>query len=330
MKKIIENPIYIGKITYGKTVNEKVKGTRDQYHRVAVDDYMVTDGLHEPIIDHDTWEKARDRRNSISKRYRHKGERPHEYLLTGLLKCPKCGAGLAGTVRRRTSNKTGDIEEDYFYRCTHRAEVDGKKCDLRISINEDKINKQVENIILDMSKEKKLSGLIMEKLSKNIDVDELNNERNQLIKQLRQASGAKDKLLETFDALDVTDKHYDKKYDDMQKRLEKLYDRITSIESSLAQVEGQISDVNNERLTVTQLNEILKNFDKVYYKMTAFEKRKFLNTLIERVEVYEEKTDEGYLLKEIEFKFPLNYADDGNIWLHNEKTVETVAMLDRK
>ena len=94
-----------------------------------------------------------------------------------------------------------------------------------------------------MSKEKKLSGLIMEKLSKNVDVDELNNERNQLIKQLRQASGAKDKLLETFDALDVTDKHYDKKYDDMQKKLEKLYDRITSIESSLAQVEGQISDV---------------------------------------------------------------------------------------
>lgn len=327
VKNIIKNPVYIGKLTFGKTTTEKVKGTRDQYHRVAVDDYMITDGLHEPIIDMDTWNKARDRKKTMTQRYARRIEQPHEYILSGIVRCPKCGAGLAGTVRRRTNKKTGELEEDFFYRCTHRAEIDGKKCDLRISLNESKLNKQVEEVVLDMSKEKKLGGLLMEKLSKNVDVTELEVQRAQLTKQLTQAAGAKDKLLETLDDLEVTDKHYARKYADMQKRLEGLYDKINSIESSIEEVEGQIADVNNEKLTVAQLNEILKDFDKIYYRMTEFEKRTFMNKLIERIEVFEEKRDDGFILKNIEFKFPLNYTEDGNTWLHNEKTVETVCLL---
>ena len=330
VKNIIKNPVYIGKLTFGKTTTEKVKGTRDQYHRVAVDDYMITDGLHEPIIDMDTWNKARDRKKTMTQRYARRIEQPHEYILSGIVRCPKCGAGLAGTVRRRTNKKTGELEEDFFYRCTHRAEIDGKKCDLRISLNESKLNKQVEEVVLDMSKEKKLGGLLMEKLSKNVDVTELEVQRAQLTKQLTQAAGAKDKLLETLDDLEVTDKHYARKYSDMQKRLEGLYDKINSIESSIEEVEGQIADVNNEKLTVAQLNEILKDFDKIYYRMTEFEKRTFMNKLIERIEVFEEKRDDGFILKNIEFKFPLNYTEDGNTWLHNEKTVETVCLLGNR
>ncbi len=45
--RVLDNPVYIGKITYGKSTTERVKGTRDEYHRVQVEDYMVTDGKHE-------------------------------------------------------------------------------------------------------------------------------------------------------------------------------------------------------------------------------------------------------------------------------------------
>ena len=31
--KILDNPVYTGKIAYGKNVTEKVKGTRDEYRR---------------------------------------------------------------------------------------------------------------------------------------------------------------------------------------------------------------------------------------------------------------------------------------------------------
>ena len=49
--KILDNPVYIGKIAYGRTATEKVKGSRDQYKRVKTDDYMLIDGIHEAIVD---------------------------------------------------------------------------------------------------------------------------------------------------------------------------------------------------------------------------------------------------------------------------------------
>ena len=57
--KILDNPVYTGKIAYGKNVTEKVKGTRDEYRRVKTDDYLLADGLHEAIVDEEMWEAAR-------------------------------------------------------------------------------------------------------------------------------------------------------------------------------------------------------------------------------------------------------------------------------
>ena len=59
---------------------------------------------------------------------------------------------------------------------------------------------------------------------------------------------------------------------------------------------GQNSSVFG--LTVLELNEILKNFDKAYDKMTDIEKRNFMNKLIERVEICNEKTVETCCLLE--------------------------------
>ena len=61
--KILDNPVYIGKIAYGRSVTEKVKGSRDEYKRIRNDDYMLVDGIHEAIIDQETWEATRLRRN---------------------------------------------------------------------------------------------------------------------------------------------------------------------------------------------------------------------------------------------------------------------------
>ena len=40
-----------------------------------------------------------------------------------------------------------------------------------------------------------------------------------------------------MDHLSVSDKNYDKKYNDMQERIDKLYDEITDIEDTMEEVE---------------------------------------------------------------------------------------------
>lgn len=59
---ILDNPVYTGKIAYGKSKTQKVKGTRDQYRRVKVDDYLLADGKHDAIINENLWEEAQQKR----------------------------------------------------------------------------------------------------------------------------------------------------------------------------------------------------------------------------------------------------------------------------
>lgn len=49
--------------------------------------------------------------------------------------------------------------------------------------------------------------------------------------------GAKKKLVLMLDKLDVNDRHYERKYQDMQERLDNLYDRISELEETLADIE---------------------------------------------------------------------------------------------
>lgn len=92
--KILDNPVYAGKIAYGKNATEKVKGTRDQYRRVKKDDYLLADGLHEAIIDLETWEAAKAKRRVTGVKWNKTHSLDHEHILSGILKCPVCGSGM--------------------------------------------------------------------------------------------------------------------------------------------------------------------------------------------------------------------------------------------
>lgn len=68
----------------------------------------------------------------------------------------------------------------------------------------------------------------------------------------------------------------------------------------------------------------------IYKSMSDLERKEFYHTLIERIDLYPEYTSDGRLLKHIEFKFPVSYdSKDGQKWLINENTVETVALMER-
>ena len=123
--KILDNPVYTGKIAYGKNVTEKVKGTRDEYRRVKTDDYLLADGLHGAIVDEETWEAAREKRKRTGVKWNKTHSLEHEHILSGFLKCPVCGAGMAGTVRRRKNKKSGEYKDDFYYRCQHRRKIAG-------------------------------------------------------------------------------------------------------------------------------------------------------------------------------------------------------------
>ena len=333
IRGILDNPVYIGKIAYGKSATEKVKGTRDQYRRVVQDDYLIADGNHEAIIDNDTWEAAQKKRKETGVKWNKTHSLEHEHILSGLLKCPICGTGMAGTVRRRKNKKTGVYKDDFYYRCLHRKKIDEEHfCNFKLSLNQDEINKAVEEVILRMTSSPGYSEAIAKKLGEKVDVSALENEKEQYRTQLRQAIGAKNKLTAMLDKLDVEDKHYDRKYQDMQDRLDNLYDKISEIEDAIADIEEKIAGVYGEQVTAEYLYQVLKNFDKIYYEMTDLEKKEFMRNFIDAIEILPERTESGRILKHIDLRFPIYYegSEGDQIRLLNELNVETVCLLSNR
>ena len=330
---ILDNPVYTGKIAYGKSKTQKVKGTRDQYHRVKVDDYLLADGKHEAIIDESLWEEAQQKRKENSVKWNKTHSLEHEHILSGVVKCPLCGTGMAGTVRRRKNKKTGEYKDDFYYRCLHRRKMDEEHfCNYKYSLNQNELNQQVEQVILNMADNENFGDFIKRQLEQKIDVSALEEEREQLRRQLRQLTGAKKKLMDMLDKLDVSDKHYDRKYQDMQDRLDTLYDKISDIEDMVTDINEKIHSAYSEHLTAKEIYKTLEHFDIIYYKMSDFEKKEFIRNFVESIELYPDRKTNERIIEQINFNFPVYYdGQEGcEIRLLNEKTVETVVLLSHK
>ena len=173
---------------------------------------------------------------------------------------------------------------------------------------------------------------VMDKVNTKVDVSALEEERERIRKLLRQVMGAKAKLTDMLDKLDVMDKHYDRKYQDMHDRLDNLYDKISEYEDSIADITAKIEAVYGNQITGKQIYDILVHFEMMYYKMTDLEKKEFMKDFINSIELYPEKMDNGSIVKQINFKFGVYYEghETMDIRLLNEKTVETVVMLSHK
>ena len=289
-------------------------------------------GRHDAIIDEDTWNKAREKRKETGVKWNKIHDLDHEHLLAGILKCPICGASLAGTVRRK-KYPSGKVNSTFYYRCLHRKRIEstGKKCDFKPSLNQIDTDAEIIGVIHDMVNDEQFEAFIRGKLDEKVDVSSFEAEREGLRTQLVQATGAKDKLMQQLDRLDVTDRHYDRKYQDMQDRLDTLYDRIVDLEEKIDDVTDKISGAYDENLTSKQLCKVLLQFDEMFEEMTDLERKEFLYTLIERIDLFPERQENGSILKRIRFKFRVDYdAEAGGKVLLNENDVETCCLLRKR
>lgn len=90
VKDILSNPTYIGKIVWNK--RKQKKKTQNGHlliSRPRNKDYLIYDGLHEPIIDNKTWELAQEKRKQNTPKIKHNNTIQNP--LVGLVFCEKCG-----------------------------------------------------------------------------------------------------------------------------------------------------------------------------------------------------------------------------------------------
>lgn len=333
IKKVLDNPVYCGKIAFQRRKTEKIAGKHEEYHIVNQSDFPIYDGIHEAIISEDLWIQAQKKRKKTGHKSDKKHKLEHEHLLSGILKCPVCGANLYGNVNRKKKKEDGTYYKDYFfYACKHRKKIDGVRCYYDKQWNEETINGAVEETIRRVVRNPEFEAALRKKIDSRVDTSALDAEMENLQKVIRQYNGAKDKLGREMDMLDITDKHYDKKYEDMQKRLEELYDKIDETNDNIAELQSRIDFLIEQKISSDNVYKYLLYFDKLYDKFTDMEKKTFLNSFIEKIEVYPRELPNGRILKSIHFRFPLFYEGEEIIGLSwdNETTLECAVLLSRR
>lgn len=127
--------------------------------------------------------------------------------------------------------------------------MNGHKCTYRKQWNEDKINAAVEEVICKLVNNPKFKEAIQKHIDSSIDTQELDREYTGLQGWLKQVTGVKNKLADQMDNLSVSDRHYDKEYENMRVRLDKLYDEIEEIETAIEAVEKRLYNIMQEKIS---------------------------------------------------------------------------------
>ena len=289
IRRIIQNPVYSGKISYGRRRTEKVHGTRNEYRQV-------------------------------------KKEKIH--LLSGILKCPVCGAGMYGNKAIKKRKNGSNYKDFYYYGCKHRNMTRGHKCDYKKQVHEEMLDASVAEVISKLVSNPKFSDLIRSKINMEVDTSALDQEIANYEKQLRQLYHNKDTILTDIDSLDYEDKHYQRRKTDLENRLYKTYDKIDKAEELLISAKTKKRALLADKITGDNIYKALIFFDKLYAQMNEAEKREFLSQLVDNVQIYEERKENGQWLKSIEFKLPI-IEKEFTLGLDNDTQNETVVLLSK-
>ena len=326
---ILDNPVYCGKIAYGRRTLEKVKGKKNEYRRINATDYIMVDGLHEPIISEEMWNKAQEKRQTSGKKFEPKYGKDRTHLLTGLLKCPVCGGPMYAN-RHCWTKRDGANKEVGYYICGRNKHDRGKFCDYKADLKKSVIEPLVKEAVKEVVSEKYFAQAIRDrigKLGKNDDIDqEIKNFEN----KLNEIELNKARLEREIDTLPFDTKFRDRKLRDMNLRFDGMYETIAEIEELIADANLHKKAMEEEAVTLENIYKILLNFSELFDIIDEDEKKNLLCYLIKEIQLnphWENKSP----LKSIEFNFPIyrNGEEVRQLLWEENPDVETLVVLQR-
>lgn len=305
VKNILDSEVYCGKMPYGKRTVKNISG---EEKRVFTDNYIMADGRHEAIVSEEIGLAAkRKREDTRRKGRREKAEGGRENLLAGILKCPECGSSMIATK----SGKGGW----YYYKCKHQTKVRGHVCGYTRHLRQEEMDSQLFEAVMSLIDCGQFAEEVEAKMKVETDTGIIEQEIKRGQKTLDSTKKSKSSLEVEIDSLSADTPHYQRKRQDMQRRLDTLYDKLEEQEELLNILYERRKNVEENRIQKDMVYGFLKDFRLLYEKMTDSERKRFYNLLIERIEIYEEPLKNGQFIKSISFRFPILAAGEEVKWV---------------
>ena len=330
IRAILKNPVYCGKIAFGRRKLEKIHGTRNEYHQVPQENYLLVDGLHEGIVSEELWNTAQVKLLAQSKRYEpvNRGKTEQAHLLSALVKCPVCGAGMYSNKCTKRKKDGTPYKSFSYYSCKHRKMQRGQKCNFNKQIQEEVLDNAVVEVIIKLVSNPKFAAMMQEKINSKVDTTAIEQEIAAAEKQLRQYYSIKSKIMEEIDTLDPDDRHYIIRKSDLDERLYRMYDKIEEAENNLMDARAKKQAIEADKITGDNIYKVLICFEKLYNVMNPIERKKLMEHLISEIQIYPERQPNGQWLKSIKFRLPI-VENDIDLRLDNESHTECVIALSK-
>lgn len=345
VRQIIVNPVYKGTLAFGRRVTEKIEGERNVYHVIKQKDptkIIYTPGAHPAIVTEELWDAA-NAKAAINGVKKEKIFKDHEYILSGLVKCPYCGDSMYGVPNGTKINKWGEkYRPSYSYKCRNRLRESGHVCPGKSQYSCKKVDEAVRDIIMDMVSQENFSEMLSSLLDKQVDRDSILAELEQVEKDIRRYTLARTKANNQLLNLDYDSPVADQEEEILNQRLMDAMVAISEAENKKATLNYRLLEIGNAEAARKSVYDFLSVFKDLYDQLTDAEKKETMQALISSVELHtkEYMARSGQWIKAIHFKFPISYHgeivedieldENGHIFRPNQSTDETVALLRRK
>ena len=274
IREILTNPVYIGKVRYNVRQNWSEKRRRNINANP-----IITDGVHEPIIDEVLWDKVQ----AIMESKKGKPSRIYdgEYPLTGILRCPKCGAGM---VISRTTNKLADgTKKRIAYYCCGAWKNKGTSVCNSNTIRVDKANEYVFNKLSSVVSNDDMIRAITNNINKERvkRVDPSKSELERIDKELENIDKKKRKIFEAYEDDIITREEFLTRKDELNQRAKVLQESKETLLVTLA-------DDVSEEISYEFIKSVLDNFSKLLNsKESREQKKKLLHMIISKITINE-------------------------------------------
>ena len=261
VKDILSNPTYIGKIVWNRRKQKKkTKNGHLIISRPRNQDYLIYNGLHEPIIDHKTWELVQEKRKQNTPKVKHSHQIQNP--LVGLVFCEKCGKPM----QRRPYIKA---DKPATLICSN------SKCD-----NISSKLYIVENKIIEALKIWLENYKIDYEIKDNSNTENIKLIEKSIVNTKREIEKENTKLEKIYDFLE--NGVYSK--DEFINRSKAIKENIESLENKLAEY-TELLNKNNEmqnekEMMIPKLENIIDLYDKLE---TAEDKNILLKSIIAKV-----------------------------------------------
>ena len=308
VKQVLQNPVYTGRIAYGRYGQEKIQGTRDEYRVVRRKSYDTYDGKHEAIIDDELWEKAQAKMKAAgAKQLLHYGPK-HIHLLSGIVRCPVCGSSMYGrVVRRKKHDGSGEYYPDiYYYSCRKTRDLTGEPCTYTTNIREDDLDEEVIAIAQTALDSMPFSEDVIKGFGRPEDLDTLSEERDGFLAERKQQERKKSRLREKIRRLDPGSDLYDAMYADLEDVLQEINGEIADLDDRIADVEERIRTAEDGAISAEKMMRV---FERVAYHLDEWpddEQRDLMHLFFDRIEILSKPRPGGQRVTHVRFKFPIS------------------------